>query len=65
MIFWSAVLAAGVVGSLVATAILVRSRSIPSLAQVIASAGAERGVAPPGSEWTGGARIRPKGEGKP
>ena len=38
---WAAVLAAGLIGSAVATAILVRSRSVPSLAQVIASAEAE------------------------
>jgi hypothetical protein len=36
--FWTAVLAAGLVGAAVATALLVRSRKVPSLAQVIASA---------------------------
>ncbi len=40
-IFWTAVLAAGLIGSAVATALLVRSRRVPSLAQVIASAEAE------------------------
>ena len=66
MIFWSAVLAAGVVGSAVATAFLVRSRGVPSLAQVIASAEAEPGAAPAGSGYTGGAdSARPRGEGKP
>jgi len=65
MIFWSAVLAAGVVGSLVATAFLVRTRSIPSLAQVIASAEAEPVVAPAGRRYTSGAGFRPRGEGKP
>jgi hypothetical protein len=39
--FWTAVLAAGLVGAAVATALLVRSRQVPSLAQVIASAEAE------------------------
>jgi hypothetical protein len=65
MIFWSAVLAAGVAGLLVATAFLVRSRSIPSLAQVIASAEAETVVMPAGREYMGGAGLRPGGEGKP
>jgi hypothetical protein len=64
MIFWSAVLAAGVVGSAVATAFLLRSRGVPSLAQVIAGAEAEPGAAPDGSGYTGGTR-RPRGEGKP
>jgi len=36
-LFWNAVVAAGVVGAVVATVILVRSRSRPSLAQVIAT----------------------------
>jgi hypothetical protein len=38
---WAAVVAAGLIGSVVATAVLVRSRQAPSLAQVIASAEAE------------------------
>ena len=44
-VFWGAVLAAGLVGSAVATALLVRSRSGLSLAQVIAVAEAEPVVA--------------------
>jgi hypothetical protein len=36
--FWSAGLAAGLVGAMTATVLLVRSRSRPSLAQVIATA---------------------------
>ena len=40
-LFWTAVLAAGLIGSAAATALLVRSRNVPSLAQVIASAEAE------------------------
>ena len=44
--FWTAVLAAGLVGAAVATALLVRSRQVPSLAQVIASAESEPAVAP-------------------
>jgi anti-sigma factor RsiW len=43
-VFWAAILAAGLVGSTVATALLVRSRRVPSLAQVIASAEAEAAV---------------------
>jgi len=45
---WAAVLAAGLIGSAVATAILVRTRSVPSLAQVIASAEAEPIAVPVG-----------------
>jgi hypothetical protein len=40
-LFWGAILAAGLVGSAVATALLVHGRRVPSLAQVIASAEAE------------------------
>ena len=40
-LFWAAVMAAGLIGSALATAILVRSRSTPTLAQVIATAQAE------------------------
>ena len=43
-VLWAAVLAAGLLGSAVATALLVRSRRVPSLAQVIASAEAEPAV---------------------
>jgi hypothetical protein len=43
-VFWTAVLAAGLVGSAVATALLVRSRQVPSLAQVIATAEKETGA---------------------
>jgi hypothetical protein len=35
-VFWNTIMAAGVVGAVIATVILVRSRSRPSLAQVIA-----------------------------
>ena len=43
-LFWGAILAAGVIGSAVATALLVRSRGVPSLAQVIATAEKETGA---------------------
>ena len=42
---WTAVLAAGLMGAALATAALVRSRSIPSLAPVITNAEAEPVVA--------------------
>jgi len=63
-LFWTAALAAGLVGSAVATAVLVRSRQVPSLAQVIASAEAEP-VGPARRGYTSGARLRSRGEGKP
>ena len=63
-VFWAA-LAAGVVGSALATAALVRSRPILSLAQVLASAAAEPALVPSRSENRGGARLRPRGERKP
>jgi hypothetical protein len=40
-VFWTGVLGAGIIGSAAATALLVRSRRVPSLAQVIATAEAE------------------------
>ena len=40
-VFWTAVVVSGLSGSAAATALLVRNRRIPSLAQVIASAEAE------------------------
>jgi hypothetical protein len=68
LLFWAAVLAAGLIGSAVATAVLVRSRKVPSLAQVIASAEAEPLVVPAGSGYyTSGAGMRasPRGERQP
>jgi hypothetical protein len=47
-LFWTAVLALGVIGASLATAVLVHSRRIPTLAQVIASAQAEPAGAPAG-----------------
>jgi hypothetical protein len=63
--FWPVVLATGLVGSAIATAVLVRSRAVPSLAQVIAIAEVEPVVVATGREHTGGASLRPRGEGKP
>jgi len=53
-LFGTAVLAAGLTGAAVATGVLVRSRRVPSLAQVIATAEAEPGIRP-----------SPRGERKP
>jgi hypothetical protein len=66
LFFWTAVLAVGLTGSVVATGLLVRSRAVPSLAQVIASAEAEP-VAATGRGYTSGAAIRPspRGDRKP
>jgi hypothetical protein len=67
LFFWTAVLAVGLTGSVVATGLLVRSRAVPSLAQVIASAEAEPVAVPAGRGYTSGAGIRPspRGERKP
>ena len=43
--FWSAVLAVGLVGAAIATTLIVRSRQVPTLAQVIISATAEPALA--------------------
>ena len=66
-LFWTVVLAAGLIGSMVATAVLLRSRSMPSLAQVIASAEAEPVVVLANRGYTSGAGVRPslRGERKP
>jgi Na+/H+ antiporter NhaC len=64
-LFWGAALAAGVVGSAVATVLVRRSRSVPTLAQVIASAEAEPAVIANGIGCEGAARLRPRGERKP
>jgi len=39
--FWSSVLAAGLIGAAIATTLVVRSRQVPTLAQVITGATAE------------------------
>jgi hypothetical protein len=64
-LFWTAVLAAGLIGTAVVTAVVVRRRSVPSLAQVIASAEAEPAVVPAHRGDTSGAGLRPRGERKP
>ena len=66
-IFWTAILAVGLMGAAVATSLLVRSRQVPTLAQVIASATAEPALvlvpSPAGYPNAGG--LRPLGDGKP
>jgi len=66
-VFWTVVLVASLIGSAVAMAILVRSRSVPSLAQVVARAEAEPVVVLAGRGITSGAGVRPspRGEGNP
>ena len=66
-IFWTAILAVGLMGAAVATALLVRSRQAPTVAQMIASATAEPALvlvpSPAGYPNAGG--LRPLGDGKP
>jgi len=64
-VFWTAVLAAGVIGSAVLTAVLAPRRPIPSLAQVIASENSERVVAPARSGYSGGAELHSRGDQEP
>jgi len=61
-IFWTAILATGLMGAAVATAVVVRRRQVPTLAQVIATAEAEPVVTPAGLRNTGGAGLRSRGE---
>ena len=63
-IFWSAVLAAGLMGAS-RDHVLVRSRQVPTLAQVIASAEAEPVVVPVPADTRARAGLRPRGERKP
>ena len=62
-LFWTALLAAGLTGSAVATAFLVRSRRVPSLAQVITSAEASPVAVPAGNGYTSVAGFRPSPRG--
>ena len=64
-LFWSAVVAAALVGSVFATTLLLRSRSNPTLAQVITSAEAEPVAVPAGGAYASGARLRSTGERRP
>jgi hypothetical protein len=66
-IFWSAVLVLGLVGAAIATTLVVRSRQVPTLAQVITSATAEPALVlvPSPAGYTNAAGLRPLGDGKP
>lgn len=63
-LFWTIVLAAGLIGAAAATVVLMRSRSVPTLAQVIASAEAEPLVVPAPAGYRNGAGIRPSPGGE-
>jgi hypothetical protein len=62
-VFWTGVLAGCLIGSAVATAVLVHSRPFPTLTQLMGGAGAEPVVGP--SEARGGASLHPRGERTP
>ena len=66
-LFWSVVVAAGLIGSTVATLALLRRRQIPSLARVITIGEAVPLAVPAGCGYTSGAAIpqSPRGERKP
>jgi hypothetical protein len=67
-LFWSAVVAAGLLGSTVAISALLRRRQIPSLARVITIGEAAEPLAvPAGCGYTSRAGIRqsPRGDRKP
>lgn len=66
-IFWTAILAVGLMGAAVATTLLVRSRQAPTVAQMIASATAEPALVlvPIPAGYPSAARVRPLGERKP
>jgi hypothetical protein len=66
-IFWTAILAAGLMGAAVATTLLVRSRQAPTVAQMLASATAEPALVlvPSPAGYTNAAGHRPLGERKP
>jgi hypothetical protein len=58
-IFWTAALALGAIGAVVATSVLVQRRRIPTLAQVISNAQAEPAMAPARTH-SGEAGLRPR-----
>ena len=62
-VFWAGVLAGCLIGSAVATALLVHCPTIPTLTQLIGGAGA--GPVAGLSVSTGGATLRPGGERTP
>ncbi len=64
-IFWAAFLAVSLFGAAIATALLVRSRQVPTLAQMITSSTAGPVLPPSRRGYTSGARLRLIGERKP
>ena len=58
-LLWVALLAMGVIGAAIATAMLMRSRRIPTLSQMIASVRAEPAAAPARAH-PGDAGLRPR-----
>jgi len=66
-IFWSVALALGLVGAAIATTAVVRSRQVPTLAQMITSAKAETApvLVPSPAGYASAAGRRPLGDGKP
>jgi hypothetical protein len=66
-IFWTAVLAVGLMGAAIATTLLVRSRQAPTVAQMLASSTAEPALVlvPSRAGYTNAAGLRPMGDGKP
>ena len=62
-VFWTAILAAGLMGAALATALLLRSS--PAWHRSIATAEAEPGALPSPGGYRGAARLRPIGEQKP
>ena len=65
-IFWTAIVAAGLMGAAIATSLVVRSRQVPTLAQVIASSTAEPALVlvPSPAGYPREAGLRPVGDGK-
>jgi hypothetical protein len=64
-VFGTAVLAGGLICAAIATAVLVRSRPIPTLAALIRETAAKPALVPSRSGNKGGARLRPRGERRP
>jgi len=63
-VFWTGVLAGGLIGSAIATALLVHNPTIPTLTQLIGGAGAKPVAGLSGSRH-GGSTLRPGGERTP
>jgi hypothetical protein len=60
--FWTAILASVLVGSAVATVVLMRSRDNPTLAQVVATAKAESRARPSAGRPSSEAGLRARGD---